>query len=177
VAWSFGALVSLDFALDNPQRIRTLIVIEPPAIWVLPNRGREDSDVDQLAPVFRSLTGDITEAELERFANAVGLVPPGVPAESLPQWSRWVEHRRSLRNSSVPLDHNDDVARLRAFDRPVLLVAGTGTPPWLRRITDVLAEQLAHARVVEMPAGHAPQLVSMDRFLAEMAAFHKGIPQ
>jgi hypothetical protein len=27
--------------------------------------------------------------------------------------------------------------------------------------------------VTEMPAGHAPQLVSMDRFLEELATFHR----
>ena len=34
-----------------------------------------------------------------------------------------------------------------------------------------LARQLSRAQVTEMPAGHAPQMVSMNRFLAEMAAF------
>lgn len=176
VAWSYGALVSLDFALDNPRRIRTLALIEPPAIWVIPGR-REDPDIQRLSEILRSLKGEITEAQLERWAHAVGLVPPGAVAQGLPQWSRWVEHRRSLRNCSAPLDHNDELARLEGFDRAVLLVTGTGTPSWLRRITDVLADRLPHARVIEMPAGHAPQLVSMERFLEELKAFHSKLSQ
>ena len=169
VAWSFGALISLDFALDNPQRIRTLALIEPPALWLIP---RDDPDIQRLSRMFRSLKGEITEAQLERWANAVGLVPPGAVAQDLPHWSRWVEHRRSLRNCSAPLDHNDEPARLDGFDRPVLLVTGTGTPSWMRRITDTLAERLPYARVIELPGGHAPQLVSMESFLEELAAFH-----
>jgi pimeloyl-ACP methyl ester carboxylesterase len=170
-AWSFGALVSLDFALDNPHRIRTLVLIEPPAFWVLPDGGRGDDEVRKVVPILRSMHGDISEAQLERFAHAAGLVPPGAAPRSLPQWSFWMDHRRSLRNSNAPLDHHDEHARLEAFDRPVLLVTGTGTPPWLRRIIDALAKRIPGARLVEMPAGHAPQLVSMDRFLAEMALF------
>ena len=30
VAWSYGADVTLDFALEHPERVRTLVLIEPP---------------------------------------------------------------------------------------------------------------------------------------------------
>jgi pimeloyl-ACP methyl ester carboxylesterase len=33
--WSLGALIALDFALDNCDRVRTLTLIEPPAAWIL----------------------------------------------------------------------------------------------------------------------------------------------
>jgi hypothetical protein len=65
--------------------------------------------------------------------------------------------------------------RLRGFGRPVLLVTGTGTAPFLRRIHDTLAREIPGARTAEMPAGHAPQIVSMDRFLGEVAAFQAAI--
>ncbi len=52
----------------------------------------------------------------------------------------------------------------RAFQRPVL-VKGTGSAKFLYQIIDALAVQLPHAQVVEMPTGHAPHIVSMDRFL------------
>jgi pimeloyl-ACP methyl ester carboxylesterase len=172
VAWSFGALLSMHFALENPGRVRTLTLIEPPALWVLPEHGREDVEVRRLAQLLRSLRDEITEAQLEDWARAVGLVPPSSDAQALPQWPLWMEHRRSLRNSAAPLDYSGEVSRLSAFPRPVLLVTGTGTPAWLRRIIDTLAAVFPHVRVLEMPAGHAPHLVSMDRFLEELAAFH-----
>jgi pimeloyl-ACP methyl ester carboxylesterase len=172
VAWSFGALISLEFALENPHRVRTLTLIEPPAFWVLGADGRADPEVRRLEPLLRSLRGEITEAQLEEWARAVGLIPPQASARELPQWPTWMEHRRSLRNSAAPLDHTGELARLSAFDRPVLLVTGTGTPRWLRRITDTLATRFPDVRTLEMPAGHAPQLVSMERFLEELVAFH-----
>jgi pimeloyl-ACP methyl ester carboxylesterase len=173
VAWSFGALVSLDFALENPGRIRTLTLIEPPAFWILSPAERDDRRVAELGALLRSLEGEITEEQLERFARGVGLVPPGVAVEALPQWPSWVEHRRSLRNSSAPLDHTDRIERLERFDRPVLLVTGTGTPWWLRRIIETLDEKLPHSRMIELPSGHAPQLVSIDDFLEELSRFHE----
>ncbi|NWG09413.1 MAG: alpha/beta hydrolase [Nitrososphaerales archaeon] len=39
VAWSYGAEITLNFALNNPNRVRSLALIEPPAIWVLRSRG------------------------------------------------------------------------------------------------------------------------------------------
>jgi pimeloyl-ACP methyl ester carboxylesterase len=172
VAWSYGALITLDFALDHPERVRTLTLIEPPAVWVLADRGQDEPDVHALQELARGLTPEVSEADLERFACTVRLCPPGIAPQELPQWPVWLAHRRSLRNTTSPFDHADDLARLREFDPPVLLVTGTGTARFLRRIHETLATQLPHARAVEMPAGHAPQLVSMDRFLAELARFH-----
>jgi pimeloyl-ACP methyl ester carboxylesterase len=174
VAWSYGALITLDFALRHPERVRTLTLIEPPAAWLLPNRGSDDADVVALRSLNAALDSDVTAADLEQFVCTVGLCPPGMAPRDLPQWPLWLEHRRSLRGGMSAVDHTDDPARLSALDRPVLLVTGTGTAPFLRRVHDVLAARLPDARAVEMPAGHAPQLVSMDRFLAELARFQRG---
>lgn len=38
-AWSFGAKVTLNFALSNPDRVKTLTLIEPPAIWMVRSKG------------------------------------------------------------------------------------------------------------------------------------------
>lgn len=171
VAWSYGGLITLDFALDHPTRVRALTLIEPPAAWVLPDRGEDEPDVQALRALARSIGDQVTAADLERFVRTVGLCPPGIAPQELPQWSVWMEHRRSLRTAVSALDHTDDVARLGGFDRPVFLVTGTGTSAFLRRVHERLAVQL-QARTAEMPAGHAPHIVSMDRFLAELAEFH-----
>ncbi len=175
VAWSYGALITLDFALDHPERVRTLTLIEPPALWVLPPEARDDPELQALESLGRSLGAEVTERDLEEFVRIVALSPPGVAPQELPQWPLWMQHRRSLRNETTRVDHRDDSDRLRAFERPALLVSGTGTTPFLRRIHDTLAAHLPRARTVEMPAGHAPQLVSMDRFLAELARFQASL--
>jgi pimeloyl-ACP methyl ester carboxylesterase len=174
VGWSYGALVILDFALDRPDRVRTLTLIEPPAIWALPDAGAGDADVQALLALARAIGHDVSEADLERFIRAVGMCPPGMSPNELPEWPLWLEHRRSLRAMDAAPGHPDDIARLHELDRPVLLVTGTGTAPFLRRIHDTLALHLPRARTTEMPAGHGPHIVSMDRFLAELTRFHRG---
>jgi pimeloyl-ACP methyl ester carboxylesterase/mannose-6-phosphate isomerase-like protein (cupin superfamily) len=175
-AWSYGAEITLDWALDHPGRVRTLTLVEPPALWLLRAKGGMDADVERTVAALAQFQGDIDEDDLERFLCLVGLCPPGQSVRSLPQWPVWVRHRRSIRNSPAAIEHRDDPARLRAFDRPVFLVKGLGSAEFLRRIIDGLASELPHAEVADWPAGHGPHIVSMDAFLARLAVFQGDAP-
>lgn len=164
VAWSYGALIALDFALAHPDRIRTLTLIEPPAIWVLGDHDREDSALQSMMAL--EIGEDVDAADLAAFLRSVGLVPPGASPSDLPQWGVWMKHRQSLRMLRVPLGHEDDRARLASFDKTVLLVTGTGmarfaelnVPIWLllgsespqvcRDAIETLQEALPNSNVI-----------------------------
>ncbi|MEO5600479.1 MAG: alpha/beta hydrolase, partial [Cyclobacteriaceae bacterium] len=165
VAWSFGAFTSLDYALDHPEQIRTLTLIEPPAIWVLRETGRFDKEMQKAADFFMTFKGDITEDMLADFLGHAGFVSPGQSPRDLPQWKGWVPFRQSLRCNPYPVTFRDSVQRLRKFQHPALLVKGTGSTKWLHNVIDGLAENVPHSRVVEYPGGHAPHLVSRENFL------------
>jgi pimeloyl-ACP methyl ester carboxylesterase len=169
-AWSFGAMVTLDFALDHPERMRSLTLIEPPAFWVLPAL---DAEAQRHVAALQRMMGDISEEQLEEFSHIAAIVPPGQSAWEMPQWPLWVQHRQSLRNSPNIVAYHDDPARLRSFQPPVLLVKGTGSTPYLHQIIDELASRLPHAEVAEWPAGHVPHIISMEPFLNRMAEFHQ----
>jgi pimeloyl-ACP methyl ester carboxylesterase len=173
-AWSFGGFIALDDALDHPERVRTLTLIEPPAFWVL--EAMEDPAYERereaMRPLGDRVRDDVTEADLVEFVRFASLCPPGVQPQDLPQWPTWFEHRRSLRRQiDAEFEHHDTRDRLQAFDRPVLLVKGTGSTPVLHRIVDVLSQTLPHARVLELDGGHAPHIVEMDVFLEALETF------
>ena len=176
VAWSYGSFVALDYALDHPERIRTLTLIEPPAFWVLSatnrmdDRSREESRA--MRELYLSMTGDVTPEQLAEFCKRAGFVPQGTDPATLPQWPSWVEHRRSLRTGTVAWDHVGSLARLETFPRPVLLVKGMASSHFLHAITDALAATLPQVEVLELPGGHAMHLEATDAFLARLAAFH-----
>lgn len=178
-AWSFGAFIALDYALDHPERVRTLTLIEPPAFWVLEATGDPAYERERAAvrPLAERLRDDVSEADLGEFVRYASLGPPGARPQDLPQWPVWMKHRRSLRRQfDAEFAHHDTVDRLREFERPVLLVKGRGSTPALLRIVDTLAETLPRARVVELDGGHAPHIVEKDRFLAELAKLHAEAP-
>lgn len=174
VAWSYGGHVALDFALDNPERVRTLTLIEPPAFWVLQALGDPlyESERQVLQPLADSVRDDVSEADLVAFVRYASIGPPDVAPQTLPQWPVWMEHRRSLRGQfDAEFNHRDTIERLRQFDRPVLLVKGRGSTPALHRITDGLATTLPRATLVEFDGRHAPHIVEMDAFLDALKTF------
>lgn len=174
VAWSYGAEITLNFALSNPDRIQTLTLIEPPAIWVLRSRGPLSKEVLGDQRTIQKLgPGDVSESQLEWFAHFAGFVPRGVDPKTLPQWPVWVIHRQSLRTGDVVYRHNDDIQRVRSFDRPVLLFKGIGSSTFLHQIIDILGNEFPKARVETLPGGHAPQVISMGQFMAILDAFLK----
>jgi pimeloyl-ACP methyl ester carboxylesterase len=173
VGWSLGGFAALDFALDNPARIRTLTLIEPLALWVLHATGTLDEEARAHEDALETLHGDISEFQLEQFLVIAGLAQAGTSLRNLPLWPVWNRHRQSLRNSTAIVRHTDDPARLAAFSKPVLLVKGTGSSKFLHQIVDALASRLPRARSIEMLAGHAPHIVSMDRFLETLATFQR----
>lgn len=174
VAWSYGAMVTLDFALDHPGRVRTLTLIEPPAMWALQDQELRDEQTQKTIQMLKSLHGDISEEQHEQFLQRVGFLQPGQSASEIPQWSLWVRYRKSLRNSPMVVEHKDDRKRLEAFQPPVLLFKETGSAKFLNQIIDDLAAAFPHSRAIEMPAGHALHIVSMDRFLDELEKFQNG---
>lgn len=175
VGWSFGAFTSLDFALDNSGRIRTLTLIEPPAMWVLRVTGKWDDEAQLSADFFETQTGDITEDMLAEFLLRAGFVQQGQSPRDLPKWNYWIPFRRSLRINPSVVSFRDDIERLKNCQPLLLLVKGTGSTEWLHHIIDGLYETLPHSRVIEFPGGHAPHIVSMDKFLPELEKFQNDI--
>ncbi len=55
----------------------------------------------------------------------------------------------------------------------MLLVKGTGSSHFLHRIIDGVAATLPPAQTIELPGGHAANIVAMDAFLDKMAAFQR----
>lgn len=165
-AWSYGAEITLSFAIHDPHRVRSLTLIEPAGFWVLRSQRALSQQTLNEQRFFQTLaTDDISEEQLVAFAHFVGLVPEDVDPRALPQWPVWFKHRQSLRLGGAEYQHEDSVERVRAFDRPVLLVKGEGSSPYHHEIVDVLAEEFPNARTISFPGGHAPHIVSMEPFL------------
>ena len=165
--WSGRGRALIEFALAHPARVRTLTLVEPAAYWVLEQLGEAGGEVERLNEFMHGLAGrEVSEADLSEFVELAGFVTSAAEARAHPNWERWLPHRMALSWSFEALDHPDRaVEDLATLDSPVLLVKGTATAEWLRRVVDVLAERLPNATAVELPGDHACHIQSIDAFI------------
>jgi pimeloyl-ACP methyl ester carboxylesterase len=172
VGWSGGGRALLEFALAYPDRVRSLTLVEPAAYWVLQQLGEEDPEVEELNEFIHALAGrEVTEDDLARFLRFAGFIKPGENASKHPNWERWLPHRMALSWQGEKVDRSGRfVEELRHISCPVLLVKGTVTADWLKRLVDVLGQRIPDATVLELPGDHACHIQSMDAFLEELEA-------
>ena len=170
--WSGGGLALIEFAIEYPQRVRSLTLVEPAAYWVLAQLPERLDHGEELNGFVHGLFGrQVSEQELATFLRLGGLAAAGEDVRSHPNWARWVEHRATLSWLSPLLDHTersiDDLGRITA---PTLVTKGTTSTPIDRRLVDVLGKHLRKARVSEFEGDHAHHIQQIDPFLEALEA-------
>lgn len=176
VGWSYGAHCSLAFTLEYPDRVRTLTVIEPPAVWILRETGHAREALGRSEAYDRSVNGkQLTVDDLKGFLLRAGLAKPGDDVEALPGWPLWVRNRQAVSINGTIWDYADSLDRLRALGVPVLAVKGTNTTEDLTAIVDDLVAMVPRGRVLELPGDHACHLQNPERFLEEVARHIAGV--
>lgn len=171
--WSRGGGALIEFTLAYPDRVRALALVEPAAEWVLEELGEDDMLADDETQAFvADLEGrEVTEDDLARFLMFAGMVADPAEARDNPAWDRWMPHRAALSWPYQDIDPSRrSIESLRSITCPVLLVNGTETGPWQKRIVEALAEYLPDAKVIELNGGHASHIESIDEFLEALEA-------
>ena len=152
VGHSYGAVISLLAAALQPELVRSLTVIEPPAMSV----ALDDPDVAAFAAggvaLYASGRTDDPEAFLRKFLTAVGSTfdPPSPLPPALQQGARALVAERGPWEAEIPLD------TLAAAAFPKLVVSGAHHPAF-DAICDALERELDAERVVLAGYGHTVQ--------------------
>ena len=169
--WSGGGRALIEFAVAYPDRVRSLTLVEPAAYWVLEQSGEEDVAVKELKQFMHGLAGrEVTQDDLADFLVHAGFVEDLAQARLQPNWERWTSHRMALSWQDFVETSGRSLEDLSSITCPVLLIKGTVTVDWERRVVDVLGERIPNARVVELDGDHACHIQSIDRFLEEFEA-------
>jgi pimeloyl-ACP methyl ester carboxylesterase len=176
--WSGGGRALIEFALEYPARVRTLTLVEPAAYWILEKLRDAVPGTDAVGSYMHKLAGkQVSSDDLAGFLELAGFVSSASEGPKHPNWERWFPHRMALSWSPEEMDRSDrSVDELSDLVAPLMLVKGTVTADWLKRVVDVIATRAPNARVVELEGDHACHIQSIDRFMDELEVHLSGRP-
>ncbi len=176
IGHSFGATVALRLALENPGKVRSLVLVEP----VLFCAARDSApyagllaDSERLAVCLEQ--GD-ADGAARRFFDEWGT---GQEWAEQPLAKRaYASQRMHLIEASSPALYHDTAGLLQAgkleqLAIPVLLLEGALSPPIIGIILDRLAERLPNARRASVPgARHMLPVTHSNETAAEIRGFY-----
>jgi pimeloyl-ACP methyl ester carboxylesterase len=152
VGFSYGGVISLLMAAREPQLVRSLTLIEPPAFGVAPNHSEVRTLVERLS-VLQPSAQFTPEAYRTAFLRALG----GSPQEEPVFTSAERQAALAAMNEDPPGDASLDLTAVAAAAIPTLVVTGDWHPA-LDAIADELVRVLGAERAVISGARHAVQL-------------------
>jgi len=175
IGHSFGATVALRLALEQPERVRSLTLIEPvlfAAVRHAPGMAPQIADNDRMAALLAR--GDRDQAA-RLFTAQWGV---GIGWDQMPDFQRaYIAARMDLIVAAAPVLFDDrpgmlGAGRLERLQLPVLLIGGTASPPIMGKIIAALAARLSNARrVVIDGAGHMAPVTHPGKVAAAISAF------
>lgn len=158
IGHSGGAVAALQLALDMPENVRTLTLIEPVLFAVVRDTPAWERHVEAMAPYKAALDAGDRERAAEAFTAIWGT---GKPWDQLDEEARqYLADRIHLIDAGMPALADDnfgilDEGRLEALDLPVMIVIGTESPPVIAEIAEAIAARLPDVGLAEVPgAGH-----------------------
>ena len=158
VGQSYGGVIILQIALDAPELVHSLALLEPALPSVLFNSPEFGALAAKVTPLYES--GDKTGA-IDTFGREVcGVDFRAVFDQTLPpgNFERWVADADAVFRSDIPSLQpwqftREDAARI---SQPVLNLRGANTKPYFREIYETVRTWLPHSENFVVPqASHA----------------------
>ena len=158
VGHSYGGMVALEMARIEPHRIRSLHLIEPPYLSLMPEDSDVSSVIEQGQSIFRNAAIVGPEGTATAFMEM--LIGPAALAElrNSPAWPGIVREAGRTAYEQFPVAYPTESLAELSGDFPVQVYTGGRSHPGLQKLARRLAELIPGAGLVEVPAAtHAVQ--------------------
>jgi len=176
VGYSSGGVIALQLTLDAPEKVRTLTVMEPPLVNLLPQDPKFVAGVSQLVEMYQA--GKKAEAldHFLRYAAGAGDEYRVIVEATLPKgaWDLAVRDADISFKGDVPSTMTfrlteEDAKRI---SQPVLLIRGTSSGPANLEIQRILQGWIPQAETFELPGvTHLLQMQDPNGVARALAAF------
>ena len=177
IGHSFGATVALRLAERQPDRVKTLTLIEPVLFAAAPDAQRRS--ISPSANAERAALrqdGDLVEAARAFLGNWGN----GTPYDALPPaQQRYMSERMPLIAASYPALHEDRAGLVPGLSRvtmPTLLMSGGASPPVVGAILDRLEDGIAQTHRADIAgAAHMLPITHPTEVAASIRAFIEAV--
>jgi pimeloyl-ACP methyl ester carboxylesterase len=155
VGHSYGGLIALDFALNHSDYIRSLVLIEPPVFSIAEKKNESPEGMGKTKELTKKFTpqAEITEDMVKQFRCDL-MNCDSFDIRKHPLWPTWIRQRNRLRGLSVVSNYQLNLKKLHAFKKPVLIITGTQTVPFHKRIDELLANEFSVVKTATIQGGH-----------------------
>jgi pimeloyl-ACP methyl ester carboxylesterase len=191
VGHSWGGFIALLAAIRVPQAVRSLVLMEPPAVslfvsspprphellWLLLTAPRTaaaviDFGANVFGPSRKAFTQGDDDAGIRAFGHGVlgrRYFEAMPPEQKQAVWENRSSARAQILGAGFPPLRQQDVRGIKA---PTLLVTGEDSPAIMRRVCDRLVHLLPNAERVQIAgASHQMQVDNPSRFNASILPF------
>jgi pimeloyl-ACP methyl ester carboxylesterase len=174
VGHSYGGVIAFDFALTHPDYICSLVLIEPPLFSIAEIKNEFPDGMKKMQELLKQFTpqAEITEEMVKQFhCELMNCDSFDIRKDSL--WAVWIKQKNRLRGLSVIDNYQINLKKLHQFKKPVLIVTGTQTVPFHKRIDELLAAEFSFAQKTSIPGGHGAVNKNPNEFIAALLNFLK----
>jgi pimeloyl-ACP methyl ester carboxylesterase len=174
VGHSYGGLIAFDFALNHPNHVSSLVLIEPPIFGIAESKNEFPEGMEQMKEQLKQFTpqADITENMVKLFRCQL-MNCDTFDIRQHPQWKTWLKQKNRLRGLSTISNYKIDLNKLQQFQKPVLIVTGTQTVPFHKRINELLTAEFSFAKTANIQGGHIAVNTNANEFTECLLKFLK----
>jgi pimeloyl-ACP methyl ester carboxylesterase len=172
VGHSYGGLVALDFALNHPDYVSSLVLIEPPFFQIAESWGQSPQGMKEMKELSKQFTpqAEITEDMVMQFRCEL-MNCDTFDIRHHPLWNIWLQQKNRLRGLSEVNHYQVNLNKLPHFQNPVLIVTGTQTVPFHKRIDELLEAEFPHAKAASLTGGHTAVNTNPHEFVQLLEKF------
>ena len=176
VGHSYGGVIAFDFAMNHPERIQSLILVEAPLYDLAKVKGKYSEKMKQIDELTRQFKpqATITEEMIASFRRILTNCDT-CDIRRHPMWPKWLKQKDRLRGLSVVPDYKVDFAKLHAFQKPVLIVSGTNTIEPNLVVDELLSQEFSKAKTGSLPGDHIAIYQKPQSFVQLLRTFLKDI--
>lgn len=174
VGHSYGGLIAFDFALNHPDDIRALVIIEPPIFQIAEEKKESPEGMKEMKELSKQFIpqAEITEQMVKQFRCEL-MNCDTFDIRKHPLWTTWIKQKNRLRGLSAVSSYQFKMKKLHQFQKPVLIITGTQTVPFHKRIDELLAVAFPSAKTASITGGHTAVNTNPGEFIECLLKFLK----